>query len=61
MDIVIRFITIEKVRKIVTNKEKPRYRRSANVWRKRRLAHSLRATRWLTGNSDRTSRFEFLI
>jgi hypothetical protein len=39
----------------------PLYRRSANVWRKRRLAHSLRAMRWLTGNSDRTSRFEFLI
>jgi hypothetical protein len=27
----------------------PPYRRSANVWRKRRLAHSLRAMRWLTG------------
>ena len=39
----------------------PHYRRSANAWRKRRLAHSLTVMRWLTGNSDRTSRFEFLI
>ena len=37
----------------------PFYRRSANVWRKRRLARSLTAMRWPTANSDRTSRFEF--
>jgi hypothetical protein len=39
----------------------PLYRGSANVWRKRRLARSLTAMRWLTANSDRMSRFEFLI
>ena len=31
----------------------PLYRRSANAWRNRRLAHSLTAMRWLTGNSGR--------
>ena len=31
------------------------------AWRKRRLARSLTAMRWLTANSDRMSRFEFLI
>ena len=37
----------------------PLYRGSANVWRKRRLARSLIAMRWLTANSDRIRDLRF--